>query len=202
MAGINISFYFFSADKRQKCMHIKKEHPYNILLKDWKSWSMYFSLDMFLPSNNIVKGNRRVSFLKSNSVNSVNTIELKLLSIKDQIYRHLMLYTNLSSLFYLNDATYYKDTYISSFSCYLSYSKLNFFISINTLNLPVTTIYSSSYIIPSFSWVERELREFFNIYYIGLCDTRKLLTDYTELSYNTESYLTASYDLILQDLYK
>lgn len=49
--------------------------------------------------------------------------------------------------------------------------------------------------------MERELKEFFHIYYIGLLDTRRLLTDYTENKYLLENYKTTSYNIIMQELY-
>ena len=49
--------------------------------------------------------------------------------------------------------------------------------------------------------MERELREFFNLYIINLNDTRRLLTDYLVRENNDMNYKTMSYDLISQDLY-
>jgi Ni,Fe-hydrogenase III component G len=52
-------------------------------------------------------------------------------------------------------------------------------------------------------WIERELREFYNILYIGLTDTRRLLTDYTSLTTDDSytNYKTTSYNLLTQDIY-
>lgn len=62
-------------------------------------------------------------------------------------------------------------------------------------------LHSISNIYKSFVWVEREIQELANIYFIGLIDNRRLLTDYTTYLLNQTVYKTNSYDLVTQNLY-
>jgi NADH:ubiquinone oxidoreductase subunit C len=53
----------------------------------------------------------------------------------------------------------------------------------------------------SFVWVEREIKEFYNVSFLGLKDSRRLLTDYTVITPEYNSYETRGYNNIIQDLY-
>lgn len=86
--------------------------------------------------------------------------------------------TDLSSIFfYLSDNFYCKYTnalilqYL--FSSYFFNKRLIMFFKVFTDINSISTVYSNS------KWLERELREFTNIYFCGLRDTRKLLLNYT-----------------------
>jgi len=59
---------------------------------------------------------------------------------------------------------------------------------------------SLSLIFFGFSWVEREVKEFFNIFFWGLKDTRRLLTDYVSSSTNNSEYKTTPYNHLIQDI--
>ena len=162
-----------------------------------KTWVSPFPLEIFL---NVNKNN--LCFLTSTTINNVNTLSVKV-SAHSQITQHNLLLSSLSSLFTYYDASCYKDTdtftYMSTFSCLYVNTRINFFI--NNLLTDTPSIVSSSNIFLSSQWVERELREFFNLLVINLNDTRRLLTDYTIYKVDYTDYKTLSYDLISQDLY-
>lgn len=61
---------------------------------------------------------------------------------------------------------------------------------------------SLSKIFFSTNWTERELQEFSTLKFTNLCDSRRLLTDYTyHNNIFFENYKTTSYNVIEQDLY-
>ena len=162
-----------------------------------KTWFSPFPWDIFvsLNSNNLI-------FLNSSTLNNVNTLSLQVSNI-NQINYHNLLNSSLMSLYtYIDASCYYTERdfiYISSFSCLYSNARVTFYLK----NLLTThpTIFSSSSIFLGSQWVERELKEFFNLYFINLNDTRRLLSDYMGLDLHYSTYKTTSYDLITQDLY-
>lgn len=83
---------------------------------------------------------------------------------------------------------------ISIFTCLYSGTYKFVFITFETI------IQSISLIFPSFSWVERELKELNSIIYTNLVDTRRLLTDYFQFKPNFYSYKTNNYSLHRQTL--
>ena len=62
-----------------------------------------------------------------------------------------------------------------NFSSFAVDSRISFFTTIPLQKLELVSICS---IFPSSSWLERELSDFTNIYFLGLLDTRRLLLDY------------------------
>lgn len=81
-------------------------------------------------------------------------------------------------------------------SCFFKKDFIHFISAAETNKLM-----SLSRLFTGFSWVEREAKEFFHVYFIGLKDSRRLLTDYTNLVGTTDSYKTKGYDQVIQDLY-
>lgn len=82
------------------------------------------------------------------------------------------------------------------FSCFF---KRNFFVYFYALQ--TNKLQSLSRIFSSFTWVERETKEFYNIFFTGLKDSRRLLTDYTTLLPDYKHYETRGYNSVVQDLY-
>lgn len=96
------------------------------------------------------------------------------------------------SCWYKNDKLYM----CLVFSCFFKRNFLMYLFSLDS-----KTIDSLSKIFSSFVWVEREAKEFYNIFFVGLKDSRRLLTDYTADRLNTNSYETRGYNLTVQDIY-
>ncbi len=98
---------------------------------------------------------------------------------------------NLSSVyFYILDGCICKNTLFISYQSFFFDFKVLINIKFKDVLKSIT---NSNY---GFSWVERELREFNNVSFFGLNDTRKLLSNYTyenTLSYN-------NYNNIINDL--
>lgn len=79
------------------------------------------------------------------------------------------------------------------FNCFYSNKFTNFFTPIQQQKyLSITSLYKSA------NWVERELKEFSNLYLINLQDSRRLLTDYTSFKTKTTPLY---YDLITQEVF-
>lgn len=84
---------------------------------------------------------------------------------------------------------------VTYFDCYLTASTL----SILTLNAKQVSSISSLF--SGFCWVERELREFSNLPFDSLSDTRRLLTDYTLHSAEHDNYKNVGYSLQTQEVF-
>lgn len=115
-------------------------------------------------------------------------------------YEHFWFYAYLRTesmrLYVPLDMSYINNTEsaVTVSSCYLT----GFFIVTYTNGrelLSLSNIYSS------FTWVERELKEFSELLFLGLKDTRRLLTDYTIATADYTSYKTTSYDGLTQNSY-
>lgn len=113
----------------------------------------------------------------------------------------LLLKAKLTHIYAYLDSSCYKSygdlVYQTSYSCLYINSNITFITSTAD-----RSIFSISNIFLASQWVERELREFFDISIVNLTDTRRLLTDYTfgdTAKFN--GYKTTSYDLVVQDLY-
>lgn len=108
----------------------------------------------------------------------------------------------ISNLFFIQDFTFYGENMhelgvISSVNCYFfNFSVLTFGQKSFSSEFP-----SLSGIYPGCIWMEREMGEFFNIFFLGLKDARRLLTDYTERPNTTSFYRTSMYSGLVQDLY-
>ena len=128
------------------------------------------------------------SILNLNSINfkyfySNNIFSIKL---KNFYYFFLINKFNINSTYFYNlDATILNKvvnkTYVISTQTF--FYDLQLLLNINVANniLSISKIYFGN------TWVERELKEFNNIYFIGLIDSRKLLSNYNynnKLNYN------------------
>jgi len=128
------------------------------------------------------------SILNLNSINfkyfySNNIFSIKL---KNFYYFFLINKFNINSTYFYNlDATILNKivnkTYVISSQTF--FYDLQLLLNINVVNsvLSISKIYFGN------TWVERELKEFNNIYFIGLIDNRKLLSNYnynSKLNYN------------------
>ena len=60
---------------------------------------------------------------------------------------------------------------------------------------------SLSRVFSSYTWVEREIKEFYGITFLGLRDSRRLLTDYTTLEPLNDQYETRGYNSVAQDIF-
>jgi Ni,Fe-hydrogenase III component G len=128
------------------------------------------------------------SILNLNSINfkyfySNNIFSIKL---KNFYYFFLINKFNINSTYFYNlDATILNKivnkTYVISTQTF--FYDLQLLLNINVANnvLSISKIYFGN------TWVERELKEFNNVYFIGLIDNRKLLSNYNynnKLNYN------------------
>lgn len=203
MTGVwKLCYYNSTIDKRQQSIFFKK-----IIIKNnlneiiyTKNWKSYYFLELFLLNTQSSH-----LFCYSTTINSADTLLVTNISKKKYLEYSLLLLTNLTSIYFFIDATFYKTLnvkhlFLGNFYNYLSYIKYSFIVEI-LKNSNCITLYSISTIYKGSSWVERELREFFQLYFVGLNDTRRLLTDYLEDNFYSETYKTTSYNLILQELY-
>jgi hypothetical protein len=113
----------------------------------------------------------------------------------------LGLKTELTALYFPADFCFFAEEpngfykFSGQFNNYLSSDSVAFFVITAKPQLV-----SISSLFAGCSWVEREIKEFSLITFLGLRDTRRLLTDYTFLK-EEEDYRTLSYDLTIQDVY-
>lgn len=113
----------------------------------------------------------------------------------------LFLKTELNSLYFPMDLSVFSErtsvlqNIAVHYSDYLSSSSTTLLSFVEDAQL-----YSLSNIYQGFTWVERETKEFDTITFIGLRDTRRLLTDYTFLT-DEEEYRTLGYNLTTQEVY-
>lgn len=157
--------------------------------KEKKFWITPLDFSLFFVLNNIV--------YKNVSINSFNYSNIYNIKIKKYLYIHLLMLKNIvKSNITLIDMCISKNNYINYyFSDIINNIRFNIFYNINKYSnlVSISNLYSSA------TWVERELIEFNNIKFIGLKDSRRLLTDYTCI-YN--NYKDNNYNIIYQDLYK
>ncbi len=128
------------------------------------------------------------SILNLNSINFKYFYFNNIFSIKLKNFYYFFLINkfNINSTYFYNlDATILNKvinkTYVISTQTF--FYDLQLLLNINVANsvLSISKIYFGN------TWVERELKEFNNIYFIGLTDNRKLLSNYNynnKLSYN------------------
>lgn len=169
-----------------------------LILKHFgRTWYSPFPWEIFIENKN-----QYFHFLYSHNINNINTLFVASSTLSQPVQQNLLL-TNLNSIFtYIDGSCYKTETnfiYLSSFSCLYTNTRLTFILNNKISSHP--TLISISALFLGSQWVERELKEFFNLFIINLSDTRRLLTDYTTEVLNTENYKTTSYDLISQDLY-
>lgn len=115
----------------------------------------------------------------------------------NQVFSTILLQnTILNRLPYLVDAyaiSHKTDSVFYVFNCFYSNRFTNFFFNITNNQYTSITSFCKSAV-----WVERELKEFSDLYIKGLLDSRKLLKDYTILK-NKNSLIY--YDLITQEVF-
>lgn len=85
------------------------------------------------------------------------------------------------------------------FSCFFS----NLLLTVSIPNNYTSVVCSLSQLFSGFTWSERELSEFYNLFFIGLRDSRRLLTDYAGQFHGVDDqYKTTIYSGLTQELYK
>lgn len=119
------------------------------------------------------------------------------LATTKQIYNTVLLQQSmLNRLPYLVDAyaiTNKTSSVFYIFNCFYSNRFTNFFFpAISETYLSITSLHRSA------GWVERELKEFSNLYITNLHDSRRLLTDYTSFKTKTTPIF---YDLTTQEVF-
>lgn len=183
--------YTYSVDKRQRFVHVKKKHIVE------KYWVATYPFEIFLGNSYL-----DTISLKTSTVSNANHLHI-VVTGKKQIKLHNLLSSSLQNIYTYIDASCYKNVskfiFISSFSCLLRNTRISFYLNLHETKLP--SLYSSSKLFKGSTWVERELSELFNINFIGLRDTRRLLTDYTLNINENSEYKTSNYEFITQDLY-
>lgn len=153
-----------------------------------------------LPIESFILINNLTSFtLKFSSLNTTNT---SLIDLKDTNYYYLILFLNFSldEVFFPLDGMVYTQNKVGVYNLVFTSLYYQHWLVINGI-YKQNQLKSISQIYKSFTWVEREIQELSNVYFVGLIDNRRLLTDYTQYSYNFNAYKTNSYDLITQNLY-
>lgn len=136
-----------------------------------------------------------------NTLNNTDTLSINT-NYKLLYWFNVFLKFELSNLFFVQDITNIQTNNLNSnlFSAYSCYF-FNFSIY-NFSNLNITNqLNSLSKLFLSCVWIERELSEFFNIFFIGLKDSRRLLSDYTTNTPSHHTYKTTMYSGFVQDLY-
>lgn len=187
MAVVFKNIYFYN-DIRQKFKTFK-------IFK--KTWFSPFFWEIFVETQN-----NPINFIYSHSLKNVNLIICKN-TPTTQLTQQLLLFTHYNSLFVYIDASCYKLSnnfyYLTNYNCMLTNSQILFVTKLHkNFNLSIFSV--STFFLGS-QWVERELKEFYNLFYVNLNDSRRLLTDYTN-NFNTFNfYKTTNYSLISQDLY-
>ena len=163
--------------------------------KNIKTWIINFDITCLLN----IKNNNLLFF--TSNVNNSNNLFIKntqnnLLYLINSLrvnYLNQFFAVDISNIKYCNNTNL-----IYIFSCYLTNYKIILISLLNKIN--ILPSYSNIYL--NFSWVERELKEFSDLFFNNLKDSRRLLTDYSYSSYiNYKDYNTNSYNLIFQDLY-
>lgn len=109
----------------------------------------------------------------------------------------LLLKSSLNENYFKVDTTTSNNSYIDTYASFNTNEKITLTFSVN--NFPII---STSQIFLNSLWLEKEIKEFNNIHYINLLDSRRLLTDYfTNFKVNNNNYKTDGYDIITQNLY-
>ena len=143
--------------------------------------------------NNI---NQEFLFYKKNLNLYINySINFKIFIINNINIVSLLLKKNLiNNIPFINDYTFLNKKYLFIiFKTYFFNNKLNFLILNKKNYKSISNIYSNS------NWMEREIKEFNNFYFINLKDTRRLLLDYTIdiISLNYSNNNNIFYDIII-----
>lgn len=128
------------------------------------------------------------------SVGSLQVLYVKV-SLNNLFFNTLYLKLSLTSLYTPVDISNIsnKDMF-TLFTCFFNFSYLSYLTTFCSQYRSLTTIF------PGLVWVEREIKELTNYVITGLKDTRRLLTDYFQFEYETEEYLTKSYNVKNQNM--
>lgn len=160
----------------------------NIGNKDVKVWITPVDFTLFFIVNN--------NYYKNININSIQYSNLYNIFINNNFFLYILaLKTMIKSNIFLVDSSISKDNYINYFfSDVLNGTRYNLLYKVkNNSNITsISSIYNSSV------WVERELSEFNKINFIGIKDSRRLLTDYTIFNINNNN----SFNTIISELYK
>lgn len=157
-------------------------------------------MDFILPIDSLFIFSMLANFkIFTTTLTAANELHF-LLPSSHYFWFHLCLRVNLTKVYFprdmfcnINDS---KVFLLVPTSCYLT----NYNVMVHTEFLTGDPVKSLSLIFFGFSWVEREVKEFFNIFFWGLKDTRRLLTDYVSLSTNNSEYKTTPYNHLIQDI--
>lgn len=169
-----------------------KTIPENALIEYW---------EQTIPVEACVLSASTIQFLCTTTTALSNTQIIDVHST-GYFFFFLHLKNTTGALYFLQDFFLYEGDLVRSglvtASCYYTFNNLN----ITTKYNPQEPLFSLSGVYRSFVWVERELKEFALCTFVGLLDTRRLLTDYLTLGNNKgEDYKTTSYDILSQNLY-
>jgi len=190
MAGVK--YYFCLADDRlhfQTFVPKTKFYTSNELTTVTEVWPLHTLLLVSTTRYNVL----------TSSVGNASNLMVGLL--KNYYTFSLFLKTELNSLYFPVDLSVFSERTSVLQSIALHYSN---YLSSSTTTLlshvQDSEVYSLSNIYQGFTWVERETKEFDSITFVGLRDTRRLLTDYTFLT-DDEEYRTLGYNLTTQEVY-
>lgn len=143
----------------------------------------------------------KFSILNTSSYENKNTTNIYVTNTS-YIYVNLFLKNSFNSLFVNIDIAVSQvnnNLLTVHYSCFLTNEKIIIYLNFKN---PNNSVKSLSTMFFSTNWVERELQEFNHIKFLGLKDSRRLLTDYT---YNknllSSDYKMDSYSLISQNLF-
>lgn len=198
--------YFFVDARQKKISFILKNYKNKFkkfsFYKDWENLKLDqltivgWSFNKPLESMLLLKSYNNLKFYTT-TINNSNTLSIQI-NYTDYYKFLSTLKINTHTLYSPVDLTSHTahDTIVTSvITCYSS----NIYMIFHT-NLSKKAKYKSlSPFYQSFTWMERELKEFALIQIINLRDTRRLLTDYTSNLVN--DYNLTSYNNLTQDLY-
>ena len=173
---------------------------YGKYFKTIKDQEVIKTMDFILPIDSLFIFSMLANFkIFTTTLTAANELHF-LLPSSHYFWFHLCLRVNLTKVYFprdmfcnINDS---KVFLLVPTSCYLT----NYNVMVHTEFLTGDPVKSLSLIFFGFSWVEREVKEFFNIFFWGLKDTRRLLTDYVSLSTNNSEYKTTPYNHLIQDI--
>lgn len=198
--------YFFVDMRQKKISFILKNYKNKFkkfsFYKDWEKlkldqltivgWSFSKPLESML----LLKNYNNLKFYTT-TVNNSNTLSIQI--NYNDYYKFLStLKINTHTLYSPVDLTSYGTNNIIITNTITCYSSSIYMILHTNINTKIK-YKSLSPFYQSFTWMERELKEFSSIQIINLRDTRRLLTDYT--SNLTNNYNLISYNNLTQDLY-
>lgn len=170
MAGVfvklfNIKFNYYFLNQNFKILSKEANFPWDNLL--------FYNLNFYFKTNDFT-----------------NKIFINLL--KNNYYNYSLInLLNFTNFFFLYEIVANKAQNIINisvlFNCFITNLNLIYLINIKNKIKSISNIY------PSSIWIERELKEMNNIFFIDLKDSRRLLTDYFQFEQNFNCYKTTSY---------